>query len=115
MGAIYGEINAEEVRMRQLTTPTHIFTVPFGTGIIQKLRLVYAQNDVILLCKELTDCELDGNTITTKLTQEETALIDCHKNYVEVQAHILTVDKQSIVSEPLKIAVYKCVDTEVII
>lgn len=98
--------------MRRYTTPTHIFNVPFDTEIIQKCRMVYAQNESIILAKE--DCEHSGQSITVCLTQEETALFDCKKHYCEIQAHILTVDGKSLVSAPLRVAVEKCLDTGVL-
>ena len=98
--------------MRRLTTPTHIFDVPFDTDIIQKCRIVYAQNEHIILTKE--QCELSEQSIKVCLTQEETALFDCKKHYCEVQAHILTIDGKSLVSAPLRIAVEKCLDVGVL-
>lgn len=101
--------------MRRFTTPTHIFTLPFNTSIISKVRLVYAQSETIVLVKEATECKVRGNTISVTLTQEETAMLDCKKNFVEIQAHILTNDGKSLVSTPLKVAVKKCLDTEVLV
>lgn len=98
--------------MRRLTTPTHIFDVPFDTDIIQKCRIVYAQNEHIILKKE--QCEHSGKTITVHLTQDETALFDCKKHYCEIQAHILTIDGKSLVSVPLRVAVERCLDEGVL-
>lgn len=100
--------------MRRLTTPTHIYKVPFNTSDIDKVRIVYTQNEEIILVKEAEACKCEGNTITVKLTQEETALFDCKKIYTEIQAHILTVGGDSLVSSPLKVAVQKCLDTGVL-
>ena len=101
--------------MRRFTTPSHIFELPFEAKMIDKLRLVYSQADTIVFVKEVADCEREGQEIRTKLTQKETALLDCKKNFVEIQAHILTVSGESLVSVPLKVPVEKCLDTEVLI
>jgi hypothetical protein len=101
--------------MKRLTTPTHIFELPFDADIIDKIRLVYAQNDNIILCKEINDCECTGQTVTVQLSQEETAKFDCKRNYAEIQAHILTVDGKSLVSNVLRVSVEKCLDTGVLV
>lgn len=101
--------------MRRYTTPIHIFTLPFDTDNISKLRMIYSQAETIVFVKELSDCECKGQEIRTTLTQEETAQLDCKKNYVEIQAHLLTVSGESLVSVPLKVPVEKCFDTEVLV
>lgn len=101
--------------MRRYTTPTHIFILPFDTSIIAKLRLIYAQSDTIVFVKEAVNCDMRGNTLSVTLTQEETAKLDCKKNFVEIQMHILTQDEKSLVSKPVKVAVEKCLDTEVLV
>lgn len=101
--------------MRRYTTPTHIFNVPFDASIIKKVRIVYAQNESIILVKEGESCECGTNQITTKLTQEDTALFDCKKSFTEIQAHILTHTGESLVSKPLRVAVERCLDTEVLV
>lgn len=100
--------------MRRFTTPTHIFTLPFDTSIISKVRVIYAQSEAIVFVKEKNNCKTSGNTLRVTLTQEETAMLDCKKNFVEIQMHILTEDGASLVSKPLKVAVEKCFDTEVL-
>ena len=100
--------------MRRFTTPTHIFTLPFETEIIKAARVVYAQSEEIILAKGLSECALEGNTVTVRLTQEETAKFDCKKNYVEIQMHLLDTEGNSLVSQPLKVAVEKCLDSEVL-
>jgi hypothetical protein len=100
--------------MRRYETPTHNIELPFDTNIIAKARLVYSQNDVQILVKELSDCQCKGNTLSVRLTQEETALFDCKKMFVEVQLHILTTGNDSIVSDIEKVPVDKCLDNEVL-
>ena len=100
--------------MRRYTTPKHIYNLPFSTSLIDKLRIVYAQNETIILSKEVTECQLEDNTVTLTLTQEETALFDCKKQFTEIQMHILTTSGQSLVSRPLKVSVEKCLDEGVL-
>lgn len=100
--------------MRRYTTPTHIFTMPFETTEIEKARVIYAQGEKPVFVKELEECQCNGRTLSVTLTQEETALLDCKKGFVDIQAHILTTDGQSLVSEPVRVPVKKCFDTEVL-
>ena len=69
------------------TTPTHIFRLPFSTLLIDKVRIIYAQNDEQILVKEKDDCDLKGNQISVTLTQEETFKFDCTK-CVQIQAQL---------------------------
>lgn len=100
--------------MRRYTTPKHVYTLPFDTAGIVAMRIVYAQNEKIIVAKEISECERAGNTVSVKLSQEETALFDYKKNFVEIQMHILDDAGNSLVSKPIKIAVEKCLDTEVL-
>ncbi len=101
--------------MKRYTTPKHIFNVPFDTGNVDKLRLVYAQGETPVFVKEIADCECTGKTVTVTLTQEETAMLDCKKVFVEIQMHVLMNDGNSLVSDPVKVPVEKCLDAEVLV
>lgn len=101
--------------MRRLTTPTHIYELPFDTALIDKIRMVYTQDEKEILVKETTNCMCEGRTIKIELTQEETALFDCKKHFAEIQAHILSINGKSLVSKPLKVSVEKCLDSEVLL
>lgn len=100
--------------MRRYTTPKHIYKMPFDTSVIAKVRIIYAQNEVIILTKEASDCKIEADTVTVILSQEETALFDCKKQFTEIQMHILTTGGQSLVSKPLKVSVEKCLDEGVL-
>lgn len=56
------------------TTPTHIFTVPFDTGTISMMAVIYKQGGNVLLVKDLEDCTLGDKTVSCTLTEEETSL-----------------------------------------
>lgn len=95
------------------TTPTHIFTLPFETKLISNIRIIYTQGGERILVKEIGDCQLDGSTVTVRLTQEETFRFDCNK-YVEIQVRALTHGGDALNSEIYKTSVERCLDTEVI-
>lgn len=96
------------------TTPTHIFTLPFDTSIIEAVRILYSQNDKIVLIKESSDCSLENNTIITTLTQENTFAFD-HLNPIEIQIRILTKEGRAMASIPKKVGVTKCLENEVFV
>lgn len=56
------------------TTPTHIFTVPFDTGTISMMAVIYKQGGNVVLVKDLEDCTLGDKTVSCTLTEEETSL-----------------------------------------
>lgn len=95
------------------TTPTHKFTLPFDTGIIKIVKVIYAQDDVVVLEKEGEACSCSGNTVTVKLTQEDTFKFDCNK-FVQIQIRVITHDDDSIASDVECVSVAKCLDSEVL-
>ena len=78
--------------MIRLTTPTHTFVFPenIDPAELDWLRLTYAQNGEILFEKELADMTIDGQTVSIKLTQEETKLFSAQNlnSYVQVQMRV---------------------------
>lgn len=60
------------------TTPTHTFYIPFETSAIADYKIVYGQRDKPLFEKSKDDCRINGQTIQTTLTAEETYMFDCH-------------------------------------
>lgn len=96
------------------TTPTHIFRLPFNTSLIDEVRIIYAQSDEQILVKETVDCNLDGNTISVTLTQEDTFKFDC-KKCVQIQVRVLTAGGEALASKIKHIDVEKCLDNEVIV
>ena len=58
------------------TTPTHQFILPFGVENIKSGRVIYSQDGQVILTKEISECALEEQTITIKLTQEETFKFD---------------------------------------
>ena len=96
------------------TTPTHIFTIPFDTSVLDKVKITYAQNDAIVLTKTTENCALEENKISVTLTQEDTFAFD-HKKAVEIQLRVLTKNGEVLTSLPEKVGVAKCLDDEVLV
>jgi hypothetical protein len=95
------------------TTPTHVFTLPFDTALIREIKIIYAQNDNVVLEKKLAQCTLKGDTATVKLTQEETLLFNCHE-YVQIQVRVLTLSGDALASTIERVSVGKCLENEVL-
>lgn len=94
------------------TTPTHTFKVPFDTSLIKEVRVIYAQADAPIICKETGDCTLNGDTIVTTLTQEDTFKFDC-KKVVQIQIRVLTKAGEVLSTRVQNICIDKCLDNEV--
>lgn len=97
------------------TTPTHIFTTPFDASQIKGGKVIYMQDGVNIIEKEIGECALEGQTIRVRLTQEESFKFDCHKGYVYIQIRLLTTSKDVVASDLMRMAVERCLDSEVLI
>lgn len=95
------------------TTPTHIFELPFDTSELTEIRIIYAQNDTMVLKKTEEDCTLVGSIIKVRLTQEETMRF-VHCDMVQIQLHVLTVTDDSLVSYVHKVPAYQLLNDEVL-
>lgn len=78
------------------TTPTHTYHMPFDTALIDKIKITYAQNGVVVLTKEKADCKIDGNAVTVRLTQEDTLKFDASR--VQIQVRVLTTGGDALAS-----------------
>ena len=95
--------------MRLGTTPKHTFTFPCETNNNQELKITYSQNKKIILEKYLADCEVDKNSVSYKLTQEETFLFANDVN-VELQVRVLTTTGDVLASNIRIVTVERCLD-----
>ena len=95
------------------TTPTHIFKLPFGTETIKTIQIIYAQNGETKLTKGNSDCVFDGNTVTVKLTQEDTFSF-ADGVYVEIQVRVLLFDGNALASRVMRVRCNECLSDEVI-
>ena len=84
--------------MKQGTTPTHTFLLPFETSNIKALEITYAQQDTVILKKNLDACVLDGKVVTIELSQEDTFLFDT-TTAVQMQLRVLTTTDQAYATE----------------
>lgn len=98
--------------MKRGTTPTHTFTLPFDTSIISKCRVIYSQNDDAKITK--TDVTMSGNTVSVKLTQEDTFALECSK-FVEIQLRVLTLGGEALNSDIIRVPVDRCLEDEVLV
>lgn len=99
--------------MRRGTTPTHTFTIPFDTAMVDKIEIVYAQGDMEVLRKGTEDCTLEGQTITTQLTQNDTFLFNTANN-VQIQLRIMDKDGNVFGSDIMVVSCKKCLSNEVL-
>lgn len=99
--------------MRLGSTPKHTFTLPFETDLIQELKITYSQSKKIILEKYLADCEVDKNSVSYKLTQEETFLFANDVN-VECQVRVLTTTGDVLASNIRIVTAERCLDGEVL-
>ena len=95
------------------SAPTHTFTLPEDVGVIKRIIIVYAQDDVEILRKTEEDCEISGNTVSLKLDQEETLLFDFKKN-MQIQMKAVTEEGTPLISNIMKRDVRKCLIDEVL-
>ena len=84
------------------TTPTHIFTLPFDTDLIQSVKITYAHDGEAVLVKYAQHCAMEGNMIMLKLTQEETLLFQ-NNWLVDIQLRVLMSN-----GDALRSKVYHC-------
>ena len=92
--------------MRRGTTPTHIFTLPFGEEMIQTIKVYYAQGGEVVLAKDKESCLFEGNSVMVSLSQEETLLFD-ENVWVEIQIRVLTLGGQALASDIMRV---NCLD-----
>lgn len=95
------------------TTPIHTFSLPFDKSFIDKVRIIYKQGGNVILKKETEDCTIDGNTVTVKLTQQETFLFSPGE-IVRIQLRVLTSGNEALKSNVIHKAASECLDDEVL-
>ena len=99
--------------MRLGSTPKHEFTLPFDVSLVREFKVTYKQQKKIILEKHLVDFEVNDNTLSITLTQEETFLFD-EGVIIELQARVLTMGGDAITSDIRIITTEKCIDREVL-
>jgi hypothetical protein len=79
------------------TTPTLEFVLPFETSLLAEAYVTLAQSDGVVLDKPLSECTLDGNKMTVKLTQEDT--LKLKPGPVEIQIRAKTENGDALASD----------------
>lgn len=95
------------------TTPTITFTLPFDVSFCSCVWVTFAQGDKEVLTKATDSCTLEGNTVSVRLTQEETLSFDC-KQRLQIQICVLTPGGDVVRSDIIETSVSKCLKAEVI-
>lgn len=95
------------------STPTHTFNCNLDPELINKVRVLYSQNNVLVLKKEGADCIKDGQKVVVKLTQEDTLAFKEGK--VEIQLRVLTSTGESIPSKIYTVGVSRLLENEVFV
>lgn len=98
--------------MRRLTTPTHVFKLPFDTSELEKIKITYAQNDEVILEKYKDNCTCEGNKIRLTLSQEDTKKFDDDHD-VQIQVRF-KYNTSSFSSKVFKKPCGECLDDEVL-
>ena len=99
--------------MRHGTTPTHTFTLPFDTSLVETIQITYKQVNNIVLQKRKEDCVLNSNQVEVSFTQEETFKFNLNQP-ISIQVRILTVGGDAIASDIVRTSVKMCLDGEVL-
>lgn len=73
------------------TTPTLKFILPVDASTIVGGYISIAQDRVVIIEKPISDWTIDGNTITTRLTQQETLRLD-ESCITEIQIRVKFAD-----------------------
>ena len=83
--------------MRRGTTPTLTFTLPFNVETCTRVWVTFAQCKKEVFTLEATDCQISGNEITVKLSQEQTLKL-CPDYAVDVQIRLKEADGTALAS-----------------
>ena len=93
------------------STPTYTFTLPFAVSSLAEAKVTLCQGGVSV-SKKLEDCTAVNNTLTVKLSQEDT--LSFSEGLVEIQIKVLTQDADVLVSNVMYDTATKCLDAEVL-
>jgi hypothetical protein len=97
--------------MRQGTTPTLTFTLPFEVADLVKCDVDFAQNNKVVLSKKIEDCTLSENTVAVTLTEDETLNLST-KQLLEMQISVQKSDNTIARSKPIVAKVGKALSGE---
>ena len=97
------------------TTPQLIFRINFDTKRLKRVYITIKNEhkEPITVEKTIEDCTLDGMTITTTLSQEETLKFKANEK-INVQLRILTDDDIALASQLFPMTIEKILKDGVI-
>lgn len=95
------------------TTPKHTFRFGFSSTLFEEARIVYEQDDEIVLEKDLSDCEKSGNCLVLVLAQEESAKFK-NNTLAKVQVHYKTTEGVVSATSPRTVTVGEILKPEVL-
>lgn len=87
--------------MRRGTTPTHTFNTDIDLSEASVIWLTYKQGNNTLLTKEMPDMTITTESISVKLTQEETLMFN-RNNTVRMQIRARFPDGSAIASNVIQ-------------
>ena len=96
------------------TTPTHIFEIPFDSSYLKRILITYFQDKHIVIEKTENDCTLEGKSISTTLSQEDTLKFS-HRKPVEIQIRVLTIDDIALATLIREVDVGRVLNEEVLV
>lgn len=59
------------------TTPIIVLKLPFAANLLAKAYITFSQCGKVVIERTLEECEIEGDTISIQLTQEETLKLSC--------------------------------------
>lgn len=95
------------------TTPTLEFSLPFETSLLDEAFVTFSQKGKVVLDKQLSECSVEKNTLTVKLTQEDTLKL-LHDCLVQIQIRARTEDGSAVASNIIDVFVNKILKDGVI-
>ena len=98
--------------MKRLTTPTHVFEIPYQAEELAEIKITYVQNGTLVLEKYKKDCDLEGNKIRCRLTQEETQKFK--QDDVKIRIRIKTTGGDVLASKKYTVFCEDLLDEEVL-
>ena len=79
------------------TTPLLEFVIPFDTSLLAEAFITLAQNGVVVLEKQLNECQCAFKKLSVRLTQEETLKLK-YSIITEIQIRAKTVSGEVVAS-----------------
>lgn len=96
------------------TTPKHLFELGIDVSNLEKVLITYKQGCEKMLEKTLEDCDVDGDKISYRLTQEEMNEFHGCNGLITIQVRILTKEGTAMASEEIYADLYDVLNDEVL-